>query len=1133
MTPMASIVSKVPDDAVSDRPLIYISGVRNDYRLRTRIEYQALRLYDASPDVWEDTKLSLGGGWTQEVDAAIQRARVAVVLLSEGYLNSPYGERELSQLEERSRKSGLAIFPILQERCEWQRFDVLRRSRVWESKLPLSELAPEEVEEELRRIVDEILQLAGFTLVGVPASLVPRFRFSGSAAAVVAEAARLAGRSGRKAVNCSCLLFGLAEQAPKSRNTARFVRQALDGKGEYNAAFEQFLQDANARTVGRPVEGLASHLTPNTIAVLTSAEKIAFEVGPGSKEIHARHVFGALIGPQPPKNSAKKRISGAGIELSELILQFLAFLKESVPLENQARWREILLPSPPDSSGSESPVEESSVEEVEVEPPGSQEKVIPEPSHSSYISGAPGYNSEFCGVGGSGTVSDHLGVEGLAGRLAELICLQETRLPLAIGLFANWGSGKSHFMNLIDRRMKLLALEARETADSQSRWCSEIVPIYFNAWHYSDSNLWASLVTEVFDALFARIEPQKDELALLGDRLKRAGGVSSLAEEQLKIANDGVLKASIVLESAIADKKRAGQTFRAMLEGLKSLIPELETEQNSERVRELLGVSAEDATLSDLNKKRKELTSIAGRVKAFWLRAINPEGLATRLVWLAGAAIGISIIYFVSLHVEWVKQLLEWMGPWVRKALMGLAFVSVWMTPVFRQVQAGLSQLEKWQKRAEQAQKSMPAEQRVVEARNEKSEADAKANAAKVALDAAKSEEQSLKKAIESLSPDRRLGRFIETRARSADYRGQLGLVSLARRDFDELSKIFTDAESLKREMKDKPQEAEGLERLSLRVDRVVLFIDDLDRCEPEKIVDVLQAVHLLLAYPLFAVVVGVDQRALRQSLRMRFQGLLAKNGDEMAASQIPNGAVHEAPATPLDYLEKIFHIPFHLPPMDKMGFESLVWNLTQPKERLADSDQVRDNGKATVSASSVSSTPMDGISDAEPRTEQDFVDEQEPDKSPDESGPKFRRLVGSVPLCDWERNALKDYHSLIRTPRGATRFLNTYRLVRAGVPSTDWDVFRGDEGGLGEFRIPMVLLAVAAGQPSIARDWFKLVWQSAGSELPESDGMTDGNKVAWTEFRRLFKESEKQMQMQLTRDLVTNWIGRVERFTF
>jgi hypothetical protein len=40
---------------------------------------------------------------------------------------------------------------------------------------------------------------------------------------------------------------------------------------------------------------------------------------------------------------------------------------------------------------------------------------------------------------------------------------------------------------------------------------------------------------------------------------------------------------------------------------------------------------------------------------------------------------------------------------------------------------------------------------------------------------------------------------------------------------------------------------------------RIVLYIDDLDRCPEKLVVEVLRAVHLLLAFDLFVCVVAVD----------------------------------------------------------------------------------------------------------------------------------------------------------------------------------------------------------------------------------------------------------------------------------
>ena len=63
-------------------------------------------------------------------------------------------------------------------------------------------------------------------------------------------------------------------------------------------------------------------------------------------------------------------------------------------------------------------------------------------------------------------------------------------------------------------------------------------------------------------------------------------------------------------------------------------------------------------------------------------------------------------------------------------------------------------------------------------------------------------------------------------------------------------------------------------------INRIVLYIDDLDRCPPDKVVEVLQAVHLLLSFPAFVVVVAVDARWVSQSLRIGYKDLFGDNTD-------------------------------------------------------------------------------------------------------------------------------------------------------------------------------------------------------------------------------------------------------------
>ena len=98
-----------------------------------------------------------------------------------------------------------------------------------------------------------------------------------------------------------------------------------------------------------------------------------------------------------------------------------------------------------------------------------------------------------------------------------------------------------------------------------------------------------------------------------------------------------------------------------------------------------------------------------------------------------------------------------------------------------------------------------------------------------------------LKEKLEQTTAARVLAEFIRERAESTDYRKHLGLPALIRRDFRRLY----DAISVQNE------ELEDVDldtRIALKkddevpVNRIVLYIDDLDRCDPEKVVQVLQA---------------------------------------------------------------------------------------------------------------------------------------------------------------------------------------------------------------------------------------------------------------------------------------------------
>ena len=81
---------------------------------------------------------------------------------------------------------------------------------------------------------------------------------------------------------------------------------------------------------------------------------------------------------------------------------------------------------------------------------------------------------------------------------------------------------------------------------------------------------------------------------------------------------------------------------------------------------------------------------------------------------------------------------------------------------------------------------------------------------------------------------------------------------------------------------------------------RVVVYIDDLDRCPPNTVVEVLEAVQLLVKNPLFIAVLAIDERYINRALAQHYKGVLSLQGSPSAA----------------DYLEKIIQIPYRVRPI-------------------------------------------------------------------------------------------------------------------------------------------------------------------------------------------------------------------------
>ena len=165
---------------------------------------------------------------------------------------------------------------------------------------------------------------------------------------------------------------------------------------------------------------------------------------------------------------------------------------------------------------------------------------------------------------------------------------------------------------------------------------------------------------------------------------------------------------------------------------------------------------------------------------------------------------------------------------------------------------------------------------------------------------------QAIEAEIAALTPGRVFVEFADVR--SLDYRRRLGLLATIRSDLLQMQ-----GEIRENNLKAVDPQASPAADAEIP-NRVVLYIDDLDRCPPGKVLQVLEAVHLLLAFQQFVVVVAVDQRWLRSAL---IRQLPALNETPEASTSAGEG---EDRPTAQDYVEKIFQLPLWVQPVKPLA---------------------------------------------------------------------------------------------------------------------------------------------------------------------------------------------------------------------
>jgi hypothetical protein len=766
---------------------------------------------------------------------------------------------------------------------------------------------------------------------------------------------------------------------------------------------------------------------------------------------------------------------------------------------------------------------------------------------------------------------DSLGFHSDVNVVSALLASRKVDPPLSVGLFGDWGTGKSFFMRQMRDRVDWLSAQARESENTSLLFYKNVKQIWFNAWHYVDANLWASLAARIFEGL-ADSEQARQRLfqgsewwrAQLSEAESRE---SVLTEEETALDSQlGQLNAELTrLETQaqksegvdLSDIRKAVAASPDVQGAMKSLQEKLENEGvDIEQVRALISpvrtgwnrLSRVWRLVSSKERRNQRLV-VAGAVLLVVAAAVVggvlvPKRLGT-LRWLIPVA---AVVTSTATTV----------GRWVRRADHYLE--------MFETTAATIEREEERQRLTRE--EVLLAQQRLQEALARKETLELQRVEARRRAGEARAE-------LDDIRSGRRLAKFVRERASSQDYRQHLGLIALIHRDFQRLLDILHDTQG---EAAQSPQAkpggdgpgqtgnegvaaaalGEGESALvgpdttasdgdeALLFDRIILYIDDLDRCPPDRVVDVLQAVHLLLALPLFVVVVGVDSRWLVRSLEHHYAEILESSAEDRGDTD------HHWQTTPLNYLEKIFQIPITLPRMDPDGYRQLVGDLFRPQPESPTDDDARRRREERTGQGGIGGQGLAALATAMPdevgeegRLGQGRGQDADAGGASAEDERQARINARALVLEEWEVESLEELGELIDTPRSAKRLVNIYRLVRASVSDEKYASFLGTREAPGEFRAVMVLLGILVGFPemadrvfvammSYAETWVRFVTQldppSPGANLTQ---VAPDEKAGFSRLAAGLDKAGVRLRLGDDFSVFREWIPEVARYSF
>jgi hypothetical protein len=143
-------------------PTVFISYNHKDEDWKDRlVTHLGVLKNEGLIDLWYDRRIKTGESWQQEIETAMNKAAVAILLVSANFLTSAFIlEKEVPTLLNRRQNEGLWVFPVIARPCAWTKVKWLSQMQVRpEDGVPLSSGNEHQIDTYLSSIAEEVAQV--------------------------------------------------------------------------------------------------------------------------------------------------------------------------------------------------------------------------------------------------------------------------------------------------------------------------------------------------------------------------------------------------------------------------------------------------------------------------------------------------------------------------------------------------------------------------------------------------------------------------------------------------------------------------------------------------------------------------------------------------------------------------------------------------------------------------------------------------------------------------------------------------------------------------------------------------------------------------------------------------------------